>query len=192
MISSRKDLAEYLARDAVASGRSSVRPRFFGDEIWKYQIALRKSEYYNNLHGIKRVISFPFRFIYRLRYHSLAVKLNITIPLNAFEKGLSIAHFGSIVVANHAKIGENCRIHECVTIGATNGSCRAAIIGDNVFIASGAKIIGDITISDDVAIGANAVVVSSIEEKGTSWGGVPARKISDNNYHVNLNKRLFL
>ena len=57
---------------------------------------------------------------------------------------------------------------------------KAPKIGNNVFIATGAKIIGNITIADGVAIGANAVVVKDILEPNTSWGGVPARKLSDN------------
>lgn len=64
------------------------------------------------------------------------------------------------------------------------------MIGDNVFLASGAKIIGDIHIADDVAVGANAVVVKSVEESGITVGG-PAKKISDNNSHANLNRKLF-
>ena len=60
-----------------------------------------------------------------------------------------------------------------------------------MFLGSGAKVIGDIQIADDVAIGANAVVVRSITEPGTTWAGVPARKISGKSSHENLNPRLF-
>ena len=59
-------------------------------------------------------------------------------------------------------------------------------IGDRVFIATGAKIIGNIAIANDCSIAANTVVVKSILEEGTTWGGVPAKKISDNNSHSNL------
>ena len=90
-----------------------------------------------------------------------------------------------------AKVGKNCRIQEGVNIGATNGSNLAPQIGDNVFIGTGAKIIGDITIADDVAIGANAVVVKSITERGCTYAGVPAKKISSNNSHSNLCSKLF-
>ena len=69
-------------------------------------------------------------------------------------------------------------------IGKNNGGFP--IIGDNVYIGAGAKIVGDIHIADDVAIGAGAVVVKSIEEKGTTWGGVPAKKISDRDSRANL------
>jgi serine O-acetyltransferase len=72
-----------------------------------------------------------------------------------------------------------------VNIGSTNGS-KAPKLGNNVFIGTGAKIIGDITIADNVAIGANAVVVKSITEPGTTWGGIPAKKISDHDSRSNM------
>ncbi|MBR4033228.1 MAG: serine acetyltransferase, partial [Clostridia bacterium] len=127
----------------------------------------------------------------RITFKSLSMKLGFSIPAGVFAEGLSIAHYGTIVVSSQASVGKNCRIHEGVNIGATNGSSLAPRIGDNVFIASGAKIIGDVTIADDVCIGANAVVVRSITESGTTWGGVPAKKISDNDSHSNLPRGLF-
>ncbi|MFR6102996.1 MAG: serine O-acetyltransferase [Christensenellales bacterium] len=99
---------------------------------------------------------------------------------------LSIAHAGSIVINNKARVGQNCRIHPGVTIGATNGVNEAAKIGDNCYLGSGAKIIGDIHIADGVAIGANAVVVKSIIENNTTWAGVPARKVSNNASLINM------
>ena len=62
---------------------------------------------------------------------------------------------------SNAVIGDNCRIHQGVTIGSTGGSDASAKIGNNVFIGAGASIIGDIEIADDVSIGANAVVTKS-------------------------------
>ena len=188
MIRTKRDLQEYVAADAKANGRSSVKPRLMGDEIWKFILTLRKLEYHTNRTGLHKHLSLPFRVFYRMRLHRRALLLGFTIPVNACDKGLALVHRGTI---NSAKIGQNCRIHEGVTIGATNGSRQAAVIGDNVFLASGAKIIGDITIADDVAIAANAVVTRSILEKGTTWGGVPAQKISDNDSHSNLSTALF-
>lgn len=65
-----------------------------------------------------------------------------------------------IVVGSIAKLGCNCKILSDVTIGGQGryDKHRAPQIGDRVFIGSGAKIIGNITIADDVVIGANAVV----------------------------------
>lgn len=114
--------------------------------------------------------------------------MGFTIPINVIGPGLSIAHIGTIIIANNAKIGANCRIHEGVTIGATNGSNESALIGNNVFIGSGVKIIGKVIIEDDVAIGANAVVTKNILEKATTWGGIPARKISNNSSSSNIIK----
>jgi len=191
MISTKEDLREYIRADAKACGRASVKAGLFGDEIWKFTVTLRKLEYYTNQKGYFRYITLPLRLFHKLQLHNRGLRLGFSIPVKAFGKGLAIVHYGTIVVAHNARIGENCRIHEGVTIGATNGSDQAAVIGNNVFLASGAKIIGAITIADDVTIAANAVVTSSIYEKGTTWGGVPARKISDNDSHSNLNPALF-
>ncbi|MBR3737197.1 MAG: serine O-acetyltransferase [Eubacterium sp.] len=108
------------------------------------------------------------------------------IPPNAFEEGLSIAHWGPIVVHPNARIGKNCRIQQCVTIGATNGTADAPKIGNNVFIGPCSTIVGNITIGNDIAIGANSVVTRSVEENAITIAGAPARKISDNNSHSNL------
>lgn len=132
----------------------------------------------------------PYLFT-RFRYNRLSLLCGFSIPLNSIGPGLALPHYGSITINFGAKIGKNCRILPCVTIGATNHSNKAAIIGDNVFIGSGAKIIGDIIIADDVCIAANAVVVKSINEPGTTWGGVPCKKISNNDSRENLSQYLF-
>ena len=191
MILTRKDLKEYIAADALACGRESVRPKLYMDLVWKFQVALRKKEYYKNQRGLKKLLLLPLAILACYRCDSLGVKLGFSIACNVFDKGLSIAHYGNLAVNGTSVVGRNCRIHEGVTIGSTNGS-PGPKLGSNVFIGSGAKIIGDITIADDVAIGANAVVVKSISEPGTTWGGVPARKLSDKDSHSNLNPRLFL
>ena len=184
MITSKENLKQYLEQDRVSLHIERKKPRIIGDEIWKFQIALRKYEYYLNvsggmLHKLKMILAY-------LRYHRLAVALGLTIPPNVFDRGLSIAHAGSIVINNKARVGQNCRIHPGVTIGATNGVNEAAKIGDNCYLGSGAKIIGDIHIADGVAIGANAVVVKSIIENNTTWAGVPARKVSNNASLINM------
>ena len=185
MIKDKKTLKYYLLCDKVALKIPENRyfPRPIIDVIWKYEILLRKTEYYKNTGGHIQKILYV---IYRLRMDNLGNKLGIYIKPNCFGPGLSIAHYGSIIINPKALIGKNCRIHECVTIGSTNGSDTAPVIGDNCFIGSGAKIIGDISIADDVAIGAGAVVVRSVTEKGITIGGVPAKKISSNNSHANV------
>lgn len=191
MITTKKDLAYYLLQDAIALHCNGRKPKLFGDEVWKYQIILRKTEYYtNSFRNSKKYLLLHYIW-YKFKLHKHSVKLGFSIPINVFGPGLSIAHYGTIVVNKAAKVGKNCRIHEGVNIGATNSSASAPQIGDNVFIGTGAKIIGDISIADDVAIGANAVVVKSITESGVTYGGVPAKKISSNNSHANLSPKLF-
>lgn len=176
MIKSKNDLYLYLEKDKAALRKDYKKPKLFHDIIWKYEIIMRKCEYFQNCKK-----SFWGKFIckiYKFRYVRLGQKLGFSIPLNVFGEGLYIVHYGSIVVNQYAKIGKNCRIHEGTCIGA-DGENKAPIIGDNVFIATGAKIIGDVVIADGVSIGANAVVVKNISEPNTTWAGVPAKKISN-------------
>lgn len=180
MITNKEQLKTYLYQDREAlmipQGRRFPRPVY--DEIWKYQILLRKAEYAGNCK--KGALYLPWRLWRKAAAHRRGLKLGFSIPLNVFGAGLSIAHCGTIVVNGNARIGKNCRIHENVTIGAS-GSEKAPVIGDNVFIGTGAKIIGDITIADHVVIGAGAVVVKSCLEPGVTIAGNPAKKISENN-----------
>ena len=177
MIQTKQDLKEYLSCDQYALHQERRRrPRIGRDEIWRFEILLRKAEYYTN--AGKNLIDKILYVIYKTRFHHISVKLGFSIPMNVFGKGLSIAHYGSIVVNSNAKIGEYCRIQECVTIGSTSGSDKAPQIGDFVFIGSGARLIGDIKIGNNVAIGANAVVTKSCEENHVTLAGIPAKIIS--------------
>lgn len=177
MIKSKSDLYEYLEADKMALGIDRKYPLLFRDEIWRFERLLRFTEYAANCNS--GVVGKIRAVIYKIRFHHLSVKLGFSIPLNVFGKGLSIAHYGAIVVNHTAKVGEYCRIHENTTIGATGGASESPIIGDRVFIGSGARIIGNIKIANDVVIGAGSVVVKSFEESGVTIAGVPAKKISD-------------
>lgn len=196
MIRSKKDLQYYLECDRIALRARTRKPRVFTDELWRFEILLRKREFLLNCPPQKawwNIIAIAFHkvqsMILHFRYKRMQLKLGFSIPLNVFGPGLSIAHYGTIVVSEGAKIGANCRIHEGVTIGATNGSSDAAIIGDNVFIGTGAKIIGRVFISDNVSIAANAVVVKDVIcDNGCTVGGVPAKVISNSSSELNLIK----
>lgn len=190
MIDSKDAYRHYLEQDRLALGRrGDRRPHFFADEIWKFEILLRKVEYdLNCRHGLA---AFFVGKYHKFRFHRLSVRLGFTIPPNVFAEGLAIPHYGTIVVHGSVRAGKNCRLQEGVTIGATGGSHEAATIGDNCFFGSGAKVIGAVRIADDVAIGAGAVVTKDITEAGTTWAGVPAGKISDNDSHANLCQALF-
>jgi serine O-acetyltransferase len=88
--------------------------------------------------------------------------------------GLKIEHWGSVIVVAK-KIGKNCRISQQVTIGYIGGfkGGDRPIIGDNVYIGAGAKVLGDIKIGNNVKIGANAVVIKDVPDNAIAVG-VPA------------------
>ena len=122
-------------------------------------------------------------FIYRNRYRriyrmwvSLWYKPMDTLYLQAKEigGGLFIQHgFATMVTAE--KVGENCWINQQVTIGYKDHG-RPPVIGDDVMITCGAKVLGNITVGDHAVIGANAVVTRDVEP-GAVMGGIPARRI---------------
>ena len=183
MIKSKADLEYYLECDKVALKINRKKPRIVGDLIWKYERLLRLVEYYTNCkHGN------PIRLYLIWKLRRMGLKLGFSIPLNVVGPGLSLAHPGTVIINSNSKVGENCRIQTGVTLGSTNGSNKAPVVGNNVFLGDGCKIIGDISIADGVNIGANAVVVKSITEPKTSWGGVPARKLSDHSSESNIVK----
>ncbi|MDO5843882.1 MAG: serine acetyltransferase [Methanocorpusculum sp.] len=181
MIKSKSDLREYLEEDRKALGIKRKHYRLFLDvvlnPIWKYEILLRKAEYYKNNPSLKNKLLF---YIYSYRKQKLGLKCNFTVPLNVCGKGLNLAHIGPIIINGNAKIGDYCRIHVGVNIGTKAGfSGKAPSIGNNVYIGPGAKLFDEITIADNIAIGANAVVNKSFLEPNIAIAGVPAKKIND-------------
>lgn len=92
--------------------------------------------------------------------------------------GLVIPH-GHVLIDGAVKIGRNCIINPWVTIGLSRRrrwglDPRGPIIGDSVFIGTGAKVLGPITIGDGARIGANAVVIEDVPPSATAVGA-PAR-----------------
>ena len=78
--------------------------------------------------------------------------------------GLLISHGAGIVIGGYARIGRNAILLHQVTIGSPDPSRIEAmpVIGDNVFIGAGAKVIGAVTVGNDAFIGVNAIVTRDI------------------------------
>lgn len=90
--------------------------------------------------------------------------------------GLFIQHGFSTVIAAE-RIGRHCFINQQVTIGYKGD--KAPVLGDNVIVTCGAKVLGNITVGNNVVIGANAVVVKDVPND-VVVGGVPATIIKKN------------
>lgn len=83
----------------------------------------------------------------------------------------------SVVIHKNAVIGSDCVIGTCVTIGGRGkGVDGAPVIGNNVYLATGAKVLGPVTIGDNAVIGANSVVLHDVAESATVVG-IPARPL---------------
>jgi len=111
-------------------------------------------------------------------------------PRTKIGKGFYIGHFGTIIVSSHAFIGDNCNISQGVTIGMASRGEKKGVpeIGDRVYIGPGAKLLGKISIGNNVAIGANAVVINDVPDNAVVVG-VPAKVVSmagAGDYVVNL------
>jgi serine O-acetyltransferase len=88
--------------------------------------------------------------------------------------GLYIAHpVGTVIMVE--RMGKNCSVIAAVTIGMRN-EWKFPVLGDNVFIGTGARVLGDIRIGNNVVIGANAVVIDDVPDNATAVG-IPAKVI---------------
>ena len=188
MIKTKDDLQYYLLCDRLARGEKREHPSLFGDKLWKFQILYREAEYhYNNrgnpLHLLAYIVTYA-------RFRRQRDRLCSEFPLNVFGEGLTIWHGQNIIVNSNARVGRNFSISAGCCIGQANG--EVPVIGDNVEMTIGSRILGGITVADDVTVGAGALVIKDIDTPCTTWGGVPAKCISTktNAYMVERKKRL--
>lgn len=171
MIQSKSDLHRYLEADLRNAGISRWRPWLgLRYPLLRYQRLLRKTEYAVNC--TRGPLAKPYAFLRQYLLRRAGIRLGFTIHPNIFGPGLSIAHWGTIVINPNARIGANCRIHPGTSIGETNGGSPK--LGDGCYIGPGAKLFGPIILGDRVKIGANAVVNKSFPAD-VSLAGVPAR-----------------
>ena len=143
---------------------------------YKYNFWLRTCQFsHSNI--LMRYTFYPFS---RIMLFHFMYKFGIRIdPMMKIGNGLYIGHFGGINVSIHAVIGENLNISQQVTIGISNRGKNKGVptIGDNVYIAPGARIFGGIKIGNNVAIGANSVVTKDIPDDSVVVG-IPGKVIS--------------
>jgi len=145
---------------------------FFSISVFRFFSFLRRHHIPNLL------IRFPIEKI-------VEIVSGISIPANcSIGPGLRIHHFGGIVFHDSVKIGKNATIYHGVTLGVKrDDETQGPIIGNNIYIGAGAKVLGAIKIGNNVTIGANAVVLTHVPDNCLAVG-VPARIInkSSNNF----------
>ena len=154
-------------------------------EGFKYVFWMRTCAYFRG----KKKFALPF-IISRFFLKHYMYKFGISIPYTTkIGSGFYIGHFGGIVVNGHCEVGKNCNISHSVTLGKANRGSRKGYprLGDNVYIGPGAKLIGNIKIGNNVAIGANCVVTKDIPDNAVVVG-IPGKVISYDGSAAYINK----
>lgn len=107
---------------------------------------------------------------------------NSSIPFQCLlGKGTRFGYGGiGVVLHKQTEVGTNVVIGTNVTIGGRSGHKQVPVIGNDVYIATGAKVLGPIHIGNNVIIGANAVVLIDVPDNAVV-AGVPAKIIKQNN-----------
>ena len=170
----RADIARYEASEY----RNSLLILLLKEGLW----ALAEYRFSHWVHYYVRVpVLRQILTIFSAIWHKIIIILTrIELPkYTHIEPGLYIPHGGDIIIHPDVKLGKYCTISHGVTIGIggreKNKGCPK--IGEEVYIAPGAKIFGKISIANHVAIGANAVVTKDLPEKAVAVG-IPAKVIS--------------
>lgn len=123
--------------------------------------------YKKHLYFISRLLSQIARFITGIEIH----------PGASIGNNLLIDHGMGVVIGETAIIGDECTIYHQVTLGGTGkeNKKRHPTLKNNVMVGCGAKVLGNITIGENVKIGANSVVLKDVEDNATVVG-IPRKK----------------
>jgi serine O-acetyltransferase len=178
----RSDVARYvhmLDRDAVApvvGGRAAAALRAFA-----MYPGLHATVVYRIGHAVVRwrpstAAGRALRLLARLAHFAVARVVESLHGVRIAERarigaGLYIGHCGGVIIGP-VSLGRNCNVSHGVTLGYSASVRRPGLpeIGDRVWIGPGAVVVGAITVGDDAAIGANAVVNRSVPARASAIG----------------------
>ena len=163
----RETVAAYKARDPAARSALQILLLYPGVKA----VRSHRRAHWCYEHG----------FFFLARWISQASRRRTGIEIHPgakIGKRLVIDHGMGVVIGETAEIGDDCLIYHGVTLGGTGKEHgkRHPTIGNNVMIATGAKVLGPFRVGDNVRIAANAVVLSEIPDNATAVG-VPARVV---------------
>lgn len=159
-------------------GRLKQEPLFL---IMQWQAVARKTDYYKYRIDHCPTLIEKLKYFYFIRKRNLmGCRLGIEAGTENTAIGLMVYHFaGGLIINGSSIIGRNCHFHGNNCIGnAGPHDDRCPILGNDVMVGVGAKIIGNVRIADRVKIAAGAVVVHDILEEGCTVAGIPARIIN--------------
>ncbi|AMG96946.1 serine O-acetyltransferase [Staphylococcus simulans] len=179
----RDDIKMVFEQDPAAKTSFEVVTTYAGlHAVWNHLLA---HKLYNKKHYVAaRIISQISRFFTGIEIH----------PGAKIGKRLFIDHGMGVVIGETCTIGDNVTIYQGVTLGGTGKEKgkRHPDIGDNVLIAAGSKILGNIKVDSNVNIGANSVVLTNVPSYSTVVG-IPGhivkqhgKRIGKNFDHLNL------
>jgi serine O-acetyltransferase len=131
-------------------------------------LVLRFGQWARSMPLLFRLVLDPIYFVLNLL---IQILWGIEIPrATVVGPGLFIGHFGGITISASAVLGNNCSISQNVTIGLAGSGDKLGVpvIGDDVYIAPGARLFGKITIGNNVKIGANAVIYKNVPDNSVA------------------------
>lgn len=160
----REDIAAARSHDPAARSNAEVFWVYSGlHAVWGHRVT----------HALwRRKHRALARIIAQIVRNSTGVEIH---PGATIGRRLFIDHGMGVVIGETAVIGDDVLIYHGVTLGGTGHDTgkRHPTVGDRVVIGAGAKLLGNINIGDDSAIGANAVVVRNAPA-WTTLTGIPA------------------
>jgi len=183
----REDVECVFHRDPAARSRFEVLTTYPGVHALLLQrVAHRLWKF--GLRYPARVVSFLARLFTNIDIH----------PGARIGRRFFIDHGAGVVIGETAEIGDDVTLYHGVTLGGTtwNKGKRHPTLGDGVVVGAGAKILGAITLGNQVRVGANSVVVSDVPAERTVVG-IPGRIVlrtgetnTGNIYGINLDHHL--
>jgi serine O-acetyltransferase len=172
------DMARYRARGARG------RQLWLNPAIWAIAWYRLGNWLYTSPPNI--VVRVPLKLISYIGNKACEVLMEMCIdPQAMIGPGLYIGHIGGVHINPGAVLGKNCDVAHRVTIGTSAmGRAGAPTIGDDVYIGTGATLIGKIRVGNGAKIAANTLVISNVPE-GATVMGVPGRIIMRPHVAVN-------
>lgn len=174
-IRSKQELKFYILADRMMNKRTfkyslgqKVKNIFLRDYIMDWFVAMRKCQYYGHLGGAFSKMWYLYN---HMRFHHLSVKLGFSMGYDCLGYGAWIPHYGTIVIGENCRLGRYACLHTATCITATGKQ-----IGEGLYMGTGAKLIGEIDLGNNISVGANSVVNKSFMEEGILIAGAPAVK----------------